>query len=489
MSFLAILFPRSFPIFLVLLVAIICPSEVRAAQLTATWADNSSNETGFKIERKTGAAGTFAQIASVGANTTSYTDSSLASGITYCYRVRAFNTAGNSAYTNEACATTQAQNFVLTVTKAGNGRGTVTSPAPGIACGHQCSWSYSSSTSVSLTATAATDSVFSGWSGGGCSGTGVCSLTLTGNTSVTATFAKKSFTHKTLTLTGNTSAAATSTQQKPTRIGLFRPSTGEFFLDLNGNGLWDGCQVDRCLGPFGQRGDLPVVGDWNGSGITRIGTFNGATNLFRLDLNGNGLWDGCNVDLCFGPFNQEGDVAIGGDWDNTGITRVGIFNSADGLWYLDLSGNALWDGCQVDRCLGPFGQRGDLPVVGDRDGSGATRIGTFNAATNQFRLDLNGNGLWDGCNVDLCIDSFAQHGDRPVVGDWKGSGATTIGIFRPREARRINGKTVTTQGLWYLDLSGNALWDGCQVDRCLGPFGQEGDRPVTGKWCVLPLRD
>jgi hypothetical protein len=73
------------------------------AQLTLTWQDNSTNETNFGVERKTGTGGTYAQIALVSANITSYVDTSVTIGVTYCYRVRAVNSAGASAYTNEAC--------------------------------------------------------------------------------------------------------------------------------------------------------------------------------------------------------------------------------------------------------------------------------------------------------------------------------------------------------------------------------------------------
>jgi hypothetical protein len=74
------------------------------AQLTLTWQDNSTNESNFGVERKTGTSGTYAQIALVSANTTSYVDTSVNHGVTYCYRVDATNSVGTSAYTNEVCA-------------------------------------------------------------------------------------------------------------------------------------------------------------------------------------------------------------------------------------------------------------------------------------------------------------------------------------------------------------------------------------------------
>ncbi len=65
------------------------------------WVDNSNNETGFAIERCTGNNCTnFVQIATVGTNITTYTDTGRTRGTRYRYRVRAFNANGNSAYSN-----------------------------------------------------------------------------------------------------------------------------------------------------------------------------------------------------------------------------------------------------------------------------------------------------------------------------------------------------------------------------------------------------
>ncbi len=81
--------------------------------------------------------------------------------------------------------------FTLTVLKSGTGNGTVSSSPPGINCGGDCNETYSKVQNVKLTAEADSDSAFTGWSGGGCSGTGTCEVTVDGETTVTASFALK----------------------------------------------------------------------------------------------------------------------------------------------------------------------------------------------------------------------------------------------------------------------------------------------------------
>jgi len=78
--------------------------------------------------------------------------------------------------------------FNLTVTKAGGGTGTVNSNPVGIDCGSDCSQTYTNGTSVTLIAAPASGSNFAGWDGGGCSGTGTCTVSMTQARSVTATF-------------------------------------------------------------------------------------------------------------------------------------------------------------------------------------------------------------------------------------------------------------------------------------------------------------
>ena len=77
---------------------------VTDTQINLSWTYNAVDEKGFKIERRT-SAGDFQQIGQVGAGITTYADTGLVPGVTYTYRVRAYNDGGNSEYSKEASAT------------------------------------------------------------------------------------------------------------------------------------------------------------------------------------------------------------------------------------------------------------------------------------------------------------------------------------------------------------------------------------------------
>jgi hypothetical protein len=92
-----------------ILIAVLCllfagraEAQTATYEHNLTWQDNSDNEDGFKIERKSTPTDTFGEINTVAANVVTYKDT-VTDGQQKCYRVRAFNAAGDSAFTNEAC--------------------------------------------------------------------------------------------------------------------------------------------------------------------------------------------------------------------------------------------------------------------------------------------------------------------------------------------------------------------------------------------------
>ena len=283
---------------LLLLTSLSWSSETAAGELQVSWSDNSTNEDGFKIERKTGTTGTYAQIATVGVNVTSYTDSSLVDGATYCYQVRAYNSAGNSPYAPEVCgaARSTVQTFNLATTKAGSGTGTVTSTDGAINCGSTCSKVYNSGTVVQLTASAAVGSIFAGWSATGCSTTG--SVIMDASKTCTATFNLQPVTTFTLTVT--------------------KPGTGTGTVTSTDGGINCGSTCSKVYnsGTSVTPNATPAAGSifagWSGGGCS--GT--GATCTVNLTVN-------TSVNASFQLQNNTNQLA----------TRIGIFRPSTGQWF------------------------------------------------------------------------------------------------------------------------------------------------------------
>src|SRR5436309_15403766 len=92
-----------------------------AAELTASWTDNSGGTAAFALERRTSTDASFTPLTDVPIGITSYVDTSVAQGVTYCYRVRAYNDTGQSPYSDEACGSVSSPDYSAIVTKSGGG--------------------------------------------------------------------------------------------------------------------------------------------------------------------------------------------------------------------------------------------------------------------------------------------------------------------------------------------------------------------------------
>ncbi|MDZ7262922.1 MAG: fibronectin type III domain-containing protein [candidate division KSB1 bacterium] len=79
---------------------------VSSSQIDLVWQENALAETGFSIERSEKDTLSFSEVARVGANDTSYSDTGLSSQTRYYYRIRTYNAHVYSIYTNYASATT-----------------------------------------------------------------------------------------------------------------------------------------------------------------------------------------------------------------------------------------------------------------------------------------------------------------------------------------------------------------------------------------------
>jgi hypothetical protein len=97
-------------------------------------------------------------------------------------------------------------------------------------------------------------------------------------------------------------------QSSPVVAGVF--NAGSWHVDYNNTGA-----LEPELGEsfsLGQSGDIPVAGDWNGSGTDKAGVFR--NGWWLLDYNGNGVWDGELIDRMV-AFGWAGATPVVGDWN------------------------------------------------------------------------------------------------------------------------------------------------------------------------------
>ena len=236
--------------------------------------------------------------------------------------------------------------------------------------------------------------------------------------------------------------------------GIFRPATLQFQLrDSNTTG-----PADHII-TFGQAGDQPVVGDWNGSGIDSVGVSRPSTGQFFLQI---------TRKIIVINFGQAGDIPVVGDWDGNGVDTPGVFNPANGQWQLTngINGLNVSNSFPQANFTFTFGQNGDLPIAGDWDGNGIDGVGFFRTTNSTFNLSNGFQGT-----IDIKPFIFGGLGVKPIAGDWNGDGIATIGIFNPNTG---------TMSLNNTNSSGNGIGD------IVFSFGLNGDFPLAGDWDGKP---
>jgi hypothetical protein len=177
------------------------------------------------------------------------------------------------------------------------------------------------------------------------------------------------------------------------KIGVFRPSNGNWLLSYDYTG------VTHKTIPFGTTGDIPVIGDYNGDGLTDVAVFRPSTGFWYMDYDLNS-----GVDKSF-RFGLTGDIPVVGDWDGNGTSDAGVFRPSNGNWYMDYNLNG-----GVDLYF-HFGSAGDIPVIGDWNGGGYSHAGVFRPS--------NGNWYLSSGEVGTITFHFGSNGDIPNIGVWK----------------------------------------------------------------------
>lgn len=246
---------------------------------------------------------------------------------------------------------------------------------------------------------------------------------------------------------------------RSTAIGVYRPGTTEFFGRSSRPGFKDD-PYDGFRFAYGDRGDVPVVGDWDGNGSQTQGVFRKGA-WFLTNTLGNPHGDYAV------SYGQAGDRPLVGDWDGDGIQTIGVHRR--NLFLLSNSNSS-----PATTYAFTHGDDGDVAVVGDWDGDGVDTVGTYRSGSWNLR-NSNSSGFADSAvSWDLRSSDSSEVADLavtygaptsvPIVGDWDSDGRVGIGVFH--------------QGGWHLS---NSITSPA-TDIYVPSYGKATDRPLVGNW-------
>jgi len=196
-------------------------------------------------------------------------------------------------------------------------------------------------------------------------------------------------------------------------------SAGVGSVDMT-RGYWylrDPLTADTTGFYYGNPGDQPFVGDWNGDGVDTPGLYRRSDGYVYLrNTNTQGI-----ADISF-YFGNPSDIPIAGDFDGDGFDTVGIYRPSNQRFYII---NRLGSG---DTGLGaadydyPFGNPGDQPIVADPNADGIDTVGVYRPS----------NGLVSFVSGETPPFLYGAPGDTAIFGAWEGGNDDTIGVFRGR---------------------------------------------------------
>lgn len=166
---------------------------------------------------------------------------------------------------------------------------------------------------------------------------------------------------------------------------VFRPSNGTWYIRLPGTP-----QIVR----FGSAGDIPVMADYDGDGVTDVAVFRPSTGVWYWINSSNGQ-------VAARQFGLAGDRPVAADYDKDGRVDIAVYRPSNGVWYVFRSLNNSVQSVQ-------WGIPEDIPQPGDYDGDNQADMAVFRPS----------NGTWyirNSASGTARILTFGLTGDKPVT--------------------------------------------------------------------------
>ena len=244
-----------------------------------------------------------------------------------------------------------------------------------------------------------------------------------------------SFTYKAKDGAGELSNTATVTFKVVETLdihttGLVDPGQGKWYL-------YDEAGALETSFFYGNPGDFPIMGDWDGDGVETPGMYRQSDGFVYL-RNSNTV--GIAHTRFF--FGDPGDVPIAGDFNGDGFDTVSIYRPSNQTFYIINELGKNDGGLGAADFSYVFGNPGDKPFVGDFNGNGEETVGLHRESTGLvYYRNTHTTGIADNQFI------FGDPGDRLIAGDWTGDGTFTPALYRPSD---------TTMYFKYTNSAGNA---------------------------------